>query len=75
VGNHRFCESADLSADRVFPYLAEIRNLPHYLPQTTSAKPAGEGKVRVTAQVEDGVRRSVDYLIRAIAAKTDAGDG
>jgi hypothetical protein len=51
VGNYRFYEAADLAADRVFTYLAEVRNLPRYLPQMTSAVPAGGDKVRVEAQV------------------------
>jgi hypothetical protein len=51
MGNYRFYESADLAADRVFGYLADVRNLPRYLPQMTSAAPAGGDKVRVEAQV------------------------
>jgi hypothetical protein len=51
MGNYRFYESADLAADRVFAYLADVRNLPRYLPQMTSAVPAGGDKVRVEAKV------------------------
>ena len=51
MGNYRFHESADLAADRVFAYLADVRNLPRYLPQMTSAGPAGADRVRVEARV------------------------
>ena len=51
MGNYRFYESADLAAGKVFEYLADVTNLPRYLPQMTSAVPAGGDKVRVEAQV------------------------
>jgi Polyketide cyclase / dehydrase and lipid transport len=63
MGNYRFYESADLAADRVFDYLADVRNLPRYLPQLTRAEPAGGDKVRVEAQV-DGRTESGEAWMR-----------
>ena len=134
MGNYRFAESADLSASKVFDYLADVRNLPRYLPRMTAAEPQGGDRVKVAAQVdgrtesgdawlrtdrksgriewgaeggsdyhgklvisddgpdrctieldlhtvhadgpeiEDGVRHSVDAVIRALAEKTDAAE-
>jgi len=51
MGNYRFYEAADLAPDRVFSYLADVRNLPRYLPQMTRAEPAGDDKVLVEASV------------------------
>lgn len=63
MGNYRFYESADLAADRVFGYLADVRNLPRYLPQMTSAVPVGGDKVRVEARV-DGRTESGEAWMR-----------
>jgi ribosome-associated toxin RatA of RatAB toxin-antitoxin module len=51
MGNYRYAESADLSAERVFDYLADVRNLPHYLPAMTAAEPEGGDRVHVEAKV------------------------
>ena len=134
MGNYQHAETADLSAERVFDYLADVRNLPRYLPSMTAAEPQGGDQVRVEAkvdgrtesgeawmrvdrkrrriewgsegpndyhgeleisddgpgrcsiklelhtvraegaQIEEGVRHAVDSLIKAIDAKTDAGE-
>lgn len=37
--------------DRVFEYLADVRNLPKYFDRMTEAKPAGGDKVDVSAEV------------------------
>lgn len=134
MGSYRYTQSAALSAERVFDYLADVRNLPRYLPSMTAAEPEGGDQVHVEAKVdgrteageawmrvdrqhwriewgsegpndyhgeleisghgpdgctieldlhtvraegpeiEEGVRHAVDGLIKAIDAKTDAGD-
>jgi hypothetical protein len=51
MGNYRFYEAADLAADRVFAYLADVRNLPRYLPRMTTAAPIGDDRVHVEADV------------------------
>jgi hypothetical protein len=52
MGSYRFSESADLSPERVFEYLSDVRNLPRYLPQMTAAEPVGGDRVKVEAQVD-----------------------
>ena len=134
MGSYRYTESADLSPQRVFDYLADVRNLPRYLPSMTTAEPEGGDRVHVEAtvdgrteageawmrvdreqrriewgsegpndyhgkleisdqgperctielelhtvraegpEIEQGVRHAVDGLIKAINAKTDAGE-
>lgn len=39
------------SADQVFDFVADVRNLPKYLPTTKSAQGQGEGRVRVQGEV------------------------
>ncbi|ALG11868.1 hypothetical protein [Kibdelosporangium phytohabitans] len=38
--------------DRVFEYLADVHNLPKYFDQMTHAKPLGDDKVAVEAEVD-----------------------
>lgn len=52
MGSYRYTESADLSAQRVFDYLADVRNLPRYLPSMTVAEPEGGDRVHVEAEVD-----------------------
>jgi ribosome-associated toxin RatA of RatAB toxin-antitoxin module len=52
MGSYRYAGSADLSARRVFDYLADVRNLPRYLPAMTAAEPEGGDRVHVEAQVD-----------------------
>lgn len=57
---------------RLFDYLSDVENLPRYLPRLTSATPAGDGTVSVTARIEpdDGPPREVqgEAWIRVIEA-------
>ncbi|MFD4237500.1 SRPBCC family protein [Streptomyces sp. NPDC058542] len=38
-------------ADRLFSYLADVKNLPAYMPRLTSARPHGGDQVTVTAHI------------------------
>jgi hypothetical protein len=52
MGSYRYTQSAALSAERVFDYLADVRNLPRYLPSMTAAEPEGGDQVHVAAKGE-----------------------
>jgi hypothetical protein len=52
MSNYRYTQSAALSAERVFDYLADVRNLPRYLPSMTVAEPEGGDQVHVEAKVD-----------------------
>lgn len=39
-------------ADRLFSYLADVKNLPAYMPRLTSARPHGGEQVTVTAHID-----------------------
>lgn len=41
-----------VSPARLFSYLADVQNLPAYMPHLTSAKPHGGDRVTVTAHIE-----------------------
>ncbi len=50
---YRRSQAIDAPADRLFDYLSQIENLPHYFPGMTSAEPGdGPDEVKVTADVE-----------------------
>ena len=63
MGSYRYTGSADFSAERVFDYLADIRNLPRYLPSMTAAEPQGGDRVHVEAKV-DGRSESGEAWMR-----------
>ncbi len=50
--SYSYAAPIDLSADVVFDYLAEVRNLPDYFPQLTRATPQGGDAVSVEAEVD-----------------------
>jgi hypothetical protein len=62
MGSYRYAKSADLSAGRVFDYLADVRNLPRYLPSMTAAEPEGGDRVRVEAEVDGRTESSEAWL-------------
>ncbi|PRH77816.1 SRPBCC family protein [Streptomyces solincola] len=37
---------------RLFAYLSDVKNLPHYMPRLTSARPEGGDRVTVTAHID-----------------------
>lgn len=46
-----YVETVDIAVDpqRLFDYLADVGNLPHYMPRLSRAEDAGDGAVSVTA--------------------------
>ncbi|MCK8679401.1 MULTISPECIES: SRPBCC family protein [Streptomyces] len=38
--------------ERLFAYLSDVQNLPHYMPRLTSARPHGGDRVTVTAHID-----------------------
>lgn len=61
MGDYRDTIGVDVPPDRLFAYLADVENLPTYLPRMTSAVPEGGDRVEVTARVDpgDGAERDV----------------
>lgn len=53
MGDYDNTITVDVPPARLFDYLADVRNLPRYMPRLTSAKPVGGDKVEVTAHLED----------------------
>ena len=51
---------------RVFDFIADIRNLPHYVPTTKSAQPQGEDRVQVQGEA-NGQAYDADGYLRADA--------
>lgn len=51
---HQSSAVVDLPADVVFAYLAQVENLPEYLPRMTSAHRTGEHDVEVSAKLPEG---------------------
>ncbi len=52
MGDYRQSTTVDVPPALLFAYLADVRNLPEYLPRLTSVKPAGGDKVEVTAHID-----------------------
>ena len=52
----------DADVDQVFAFIADIRNLPKYLPTTKAAQSQGEGRVRVQGGAEGHSYDSDGYL-------------
>lgn len=67
------------SADHVYEFIADVRNMPQYLPTTSRAEAHGSGRVRVEGDVHgrhydsEGFLRRVDDRNR-IEWGSDAGD-
>lgn len=51
-------QTVDASAEDVFTYLADVRNLPRYFPHMTDARPTGGEDVEVAARVDGDEHRS-----------------
>lgn len=62
MGDYEESTTVHVPTDRLFSYLADVKNLPHYLPRLTSARPAGGDKVVVTAHIDpaDGPEQDVE---------------
>ncbi|WP_409494583.1 SRPBCC family protein [Amycolatopsis sp. cmx-11-12] len=52
MGNYQQSITIDVPPALLFAYLADVRNLPKYMPRLTSAEPAGGNKVDVTAHID-----------------------
>ncbi len=48
--------------DAIFNFVADVSNLPKYLPTTKSAQPQGQGRVRVQGQAGENQYDSDGYL-------------
>jgi hypothetical protein len=47
---HEHTEHVAAPPDKVYAALADVKNLPHYVPQVTAAKPGGDGHVEIEAR-------------------------
>ncbi|MFI5865074.1 SRPBCC family protein [Streptomyces sp. NPDC051546] len=52
MGDYDTSITVAVPAATLFSYLADVQNLPFYMPRLTSAKPHGGDKVTVTAHIE-----------------------
>lgn len=52
MGDYQKSITVDVPAARLFTYLADVRNLPQYMPRLTSATPTEGDKVEVTAHID-----------------------
>lgn len=52
------------SADQVFDFVADVGNMPKYLPTTKSAQPQGEDRVRVQGEAQGHTYDSDGYVRR-----------
>lgn len=61
MGDYEESTTVRVEPNRLFEYLADIENLPAYLPRLSSARPTSGNKVEVTAHINppDGPERDV----------------
>ncbi|MFE6709908.1 SRPBCC family protein [Streptomyces sp. NPDC057695] len=52
MGNYDKAITVAISPERLFSYLADVQNLPRYMPRLTSARPHDGDHVTVTAHIE-----------------------
>ncbi|MFC7845079.1 SRPBCC family protein [Streptomyces sp. NPDC001046] len=52
MGDYNDTITVTVAPDRLFAYLADVQNLPAYLPRLTSARPHGGDQVTVTAHID-----------------------
>jgi uncharacterized protein YndB with AHSA1/START domain len=64
MGDHERSTTVDATPDRLFDYLSDVGNLPHYFAAMESAEPAGGDTVHTVAEV-DGTRREGDAWLTA----------
>lgn len=62
MGDYEESTTVQLQPARLFDYLADVENLPDYLPRLTSARPTHDDKVEVSAHIDpdDGPARDVE---------------
>jgi uncharacterized membrane protein len=56
MGDYQRSQDVNAPAGQLFGYLSEVKNLPRYFTAMTSAEPAGDDAVRVTADVNGTTR-------------------
>ncbi|MFG3103598.1 SRPBCC family protein [Streptomyces sp. NPDC048182] len=52
MGDYDNAITVDVPADRLFAYLADVKNLPSYMPRLTAARPHDGDRVTVTAHID-----------------------
>ncbi|MDO0928902.1 SRPBCC family protein [Streptomyces sp. TG1A-8] len=52
MGDYNDTITVTVAPDRLFSYLADVQNLPAYMPRLTSARPHGGDRVTVTAHID-----------------------
>ncbi len=52
MGDYEESTTVALPPSRLFDYLADVQNLPAYMPRLTSAEPTGGDRVEVTAHID-----------------------
>jgi uncharacterized membrane protein len=57
MGDYRHSVKVNAPAARLFAYLSDVRNLPRYFTAMTSAEPAGDQAVKVTASLHGTTRQ------------------
>ena len=80
MGDYERSTTVRVPPARLFSYLADVENLPHYLPRLTSARPTHGDRVDVTAHVEPAGGppqdvQSVAQVIRVGAGELQIGPG
>lgn len=63
MANYKESMVISASPDQVFDFVADVRNMPMYLPTTKSAQPQGKERVRVQGEVQ-GHRYDADGYLR-----------
>jgi uncharacterized membrane protein len=57
MGDYQHSVTVKAPAARLFAYLSDVRNLPRYFTAMTSAEPAGDQAVKVTANLHGTTRQ------------------
>ncbi len=69
MGEYEQTTTMRAAPERVFDFVADVRNMPNYLPTTTGAEPQGEERVRVQGEAQGHRYDSDGYLRRDPEAK------
>ena len=64
MADHERSTTVRATPERLFDYLSDVGNLPHYFAAMESAEPVGEDRVHTVADV-DGTRREGDAWLTA----------
>jgi uncharacterized membrane protein len=69
MGEYEQTMTVQASPERVLDFVADVQNMPKYLPTTKSAQPQGEDRVRVQGEAQGHKYDSDGYLRRDPEAK------